>query len=305
MPPIQRILCPVDFSESSVLAYHYAESIAWHYSATVLLQHVIDSPTPYYPYYAYPDTYVELCRTIRANAVQQLQEFAKTHNCRGVRIEYSLPDGPVTETILDFAEEKAVNLIVMGAHGSRGIDHLTLGSVTEKVLRKAHCPVLAVRKPAHQFAAEAGVPELVEVQRILYCTDFSEHSEQTWDHAVSLAADYHAELTLLHVLEDISGSSDIEDETAKALQRLERQFSPWAHQNVVTKPMVRIGKAYLEIIQLAVESQADLVIMGVRGRHALALAVFGSTTNRVVQSGPCPVLVVHIAKDRERNTGKS
>lgn len=59
MPPIQRILCPVDFSESSVLAYHYAESIAWHYSATVLLQHVIDSPTPYYPYYAYPDTYVE------------------------------------------------------------------------------------------------------------------------------------------------------------------------------------------------------------------------------------------------------
>jgi len=303
MPSIVRILCPFDFSESSVLAYRYAESIAWHYKATLLLQHVIDSLTPYYPYYAYPDAYVEVCREIRANAVQHLQEFAKTHNCRGVRIEYSVPDGPVTETILDFAEEKAVNLIVMGTHGLRGLDHLTLGSVTEKVLRKARCPVLAVRKPARDFAAQAGVPELVQVQRILYCTDFSEYSEQAWEHAVSLAAEYHAELTLLHVLEDISGLSDIEEETAKVLEGLEKQISPWAHQNLVTKPVVRIGKAYQQIIQLALESHTDLVIMGVRGRHALDRIVFGSTTYRVVQSGPCPVLVVHIAKDREEQGG--
>ena len=303
MPSIERILCPFDFSESSVLAYRYAESIAWHYRATLLLQHVIDSLTPYYPYYAYPDAYVEVCREIRASAVQQLQEFAKAHNCRGVRIEYSVPDGPVTETILDFADEKAVNLIVMGTHGLQGLDHLTLGSVTEKVLRKARCPVLAVRKPAHDFAAQAGVPELVEVQRILYCTDFSEYSEQAWDHAVSLAAEYHAELTLLHVLEDMSGLSDIEEETAKVLEGLEKQISPWAHQNLLTKPVVRIGKAYQQIIQLALESHTDLVIMGVRGRHALDRIVFGSTTYRVVQSGPCPVLVVHIAKDGEEQGG--
>jgi nucleotide-binding universal stress UspA family protein len=73
----------------------------------------------------------------------------------------------------------------------------------------------------------------------------------------------------------------------------------------VTKPVVRIGKAYQQIIQLAVESQMDLVIMGVRGRHALDLAVFGSTTYRVVQSGPCPVLVVHIVQDLEGNMGKA
>jgi nucleotide-binding universal stress UspA family protein len=62
----------------------------------------------------------------------------------------------------------------------------------------------------------------------------------------------------------------------------------------VTKPVVRIGKAYQQIIQLALELQTDIVIMGVRGRHALDLAVFGSTTYRVVQLGPCPVLVVHV-----------
>jgi nucleotide-binding universal stress UspA family protein len=305
MPLIQRILCPIDFSESSVLAFDYAQSVASHYKATLLLQHVVDSLRPYYPYHAFPDSYDEICRKLRANAVQQLQDFAKTHNCGGVHTQCTVQDGDVTALILEVAEDRAADLIVMGTHGLRGIDHLTLGSVTEKVLRKAGCPVLAVRKPAQHFAAKAAMPELIELQRILYCTDFSEHSEQAWDHAVSLAAEYRAELTLLHVLEDIPGSSDIEDEIAKALQRLEKQISPWAHTNVVTKPVVRIGKAYQQIIQLALESQTDLVIMGVRGRHALDLAVFGSTTYRVVQSGPCPVLVVHIAKGREGNMGKA
>ena len=72
MPQIERILCPVDFSESSVTAYDYVQSLAWHYKATLFLQHVIDSLTPYYPYFAYPDTYHELCRKLRADAEQQL-----------------------------------------------------------------------------------------------------------------------------------------------------------------------------------------------------------------------------------------
>jgi nucleotide-binding universal stress UspA family protein len=294
MRQIERILCPIDFSEFSVTAYDYAQSLAWHYKATLFLQHVIDSLVPYYPYFAFPDPYNEICRKLRADAAQQLQEFAKTHSWRGVQPQGDVQDGVATDLILGFAEAKAVNLIVMGTHGLRGLDHLTLGSVTEKVLRKAHCPVLAVRKPAHDLVTPEGGPDLVQLHRVLYCTDFSDDSEQAWDHAVSLAAEYSAELTLLHVLEDISSSSDIENETAKVLERLEKRISPEARKNGMTKAAVRIGKAYQQIIQLALESRTDLVIMGVRGRHALDLAVFGSTTYRVVQLGPCPVLVVHI-----------
>ena len=197
-----------------------------------------------------------------------------------------------TDLILGLADAQAVNLIVMGTHGLGGLDHLTLGSVTEKVLRKARCPVLAVRKPAHAFSG--GDPDLIHLHRILYCTDFSDHSEQAWDHAVSLAAEYHAELTALHVLENLASSADIESETAKVLERLEKRISPEARKNGMTKAAVRIGKAYQQIIELALESQTDLIVMGVRGRHALDLVVFGSTTYRVVQLGPCPVLVVHI-----------
>jgi nucleotide-binding universal stress UspA family protein len=294
MQQIERILCPIDFSEFSVTAYDYAQSLAWHYKATLFLQHVIDSLTPFYPYHAFPDAYNEICRKLRSDAEQQLQEFAKTHSWRGIQPRCNVEDGVATDLILRLAEAEAVNLIVIGTHGLRGLDHLTLGSVTEKVLRKARCPVLAVRKPAHVFAPPGGEPDLVQLHRILYCTDFSDNSEQAFLHAVSLAAEYKAELTSLHVLEDVSDSADIENETAKVIERLEKRISPETRKECMTKAVVRIGRAYQQIIELALESRTDLVIMGVRGRHAVDLAVFGSTTYRVVQSGPCPVLVVHI-----------
>jgi nucleotide-binding universal stress UspA family protein len=294
MRQIERILCPIDFSEFSVTAYDYAQSLAWHYKATLFLQHVIDSLTPFYPYHAFPDAYNEICRKLRADAEQQLQEFAKKHSRRGIQPRCNVQDGVATDLILRSAEVEAVNLIVMGTHGLRGLDHLTLGSVTEKVLRKARCPVLAVRKPAHAFAPPGGEPDLVQLHRILYCTDFSDNSEQAFVHAVSLAAEYKAELTLLQVLEGVSDSADIENEIAKVIESLEKRISPETRKNCMTKAVVRIGKAYQQIIEFALESRTDLVIMGVRGRHALDLAVFGSTTYRVVQLGPCPVLVVHI-----------
>src|SRR5208283_4272573 len=152
--------------------------------------------------------------------------FAKTHSWRGIQPRCEVQDGTAKDLILGFAEAKAVNLIVMGTHGLRGIDHLALGSVTEKVLRKARCPVLAVRKPAHAFAPPGGEPDLVQLHRILYCTDFSDNSEQAFDHAVSLAAEYSAELTLLHVLAGIADSADIQNEIAKVMESLEERVSP-------------------------------------------------------------------------------
>jgi len=294
MPKIERILCPIDFSEFSERAYDYAQSLAWHYKATLFLQHVIDSLTPYYPYQAYPDAYNEMCRMVRAGAERQLQEFVEKHARHGIQPQCKVEDGIATDLILSFADAQAVNLIVMGTHGLRGIDHLVLGSVTEKVLQKARCPVLAVCKPAHELVTKGGEPDVIHLHRILYCTDFSDYSEQAFDHAASLAAEYKAELTLLHVLEGIADSADIENEIAKVIESLEQRIAPETRKNCSTKAVVRIGKPYQQIIELALESQTDLIVMGVRGRHSIDRAIFGSTTYRVVQSGPCPVLVVHI-----------
>jgi nucleotide-binding universal stress UspA family protein len=295
MPQIVSVLCPVDFSELSVNAYEYAESLAWHYKATLFLQHIL------YPFYgsfaAYgggTDSYEKICRQLRADAEGKLQQFSKRHARTEIRPQCLVQDGSVTELILSGAELRAANLIVMGTHGLRGIDRLMLGSVTEKVLRRARCPVLAVRKPAHHVVSSVKDPEPIHLRKIVLCTDFSDHAHRASEYAVSMAKQYGAELTLLHVLEDLPRSAELESATEKVAKRLEESISPKTPEGSIVKMVVRIGKPYQQIIQLALEVQADLLIVGVRGRGALDSALFGSTTYRVIQLGSCPVLAVHV-----------
>jgi nucleotide-binding universal stress UspA family protein len=150
--------------------------------------------------------------------------------------------------------------------------------------------VLAVHKPSHDFFSSRA-QDPTHLNRILFCTDFSENSLLALSHALSLTAEYDAELTLLHVLKDTPGASIIDE--AIAMEQLDNLIPPEKPKAGRIKSMVRRGSAYEQIIQLALEAQTDVVIMAVRGRGALNAAVFGSTTYRVIQLGPCPVLAVH------------
>jgi nucleotide-binding universal stress UspA family protein len=96
------------------------------------------------------------------------------------------------------------------------------------------------------------------------------------------------------VLEQVPSSAKTEETIAAATEQLDKLIPPEGRKTLKIKTSVRIGKPYEQIIQLALETQIDMVAMGVRGRGALDLAVFGSTTYRVMQLGPCPVLAVHV-----------
>ncbi len=290
----ERILCPLDFSEFSTRAYDYAQSLARHYEAKLFLQHVLAPMLPAYPSYVYPDMANDLYQDLRVHAEQQLQEFVKARTRNGFALETSVCEGQVTDSILALAQSRVVDLIVMGTHGRHGFDHLLLGSVTEKILRKARCPVLAVRKPAHDFVMPVNGEDPVHLRKILFATDFSKHAERALDYALSLAQEYEAELTLLHVLEDIPPSWDLSTVSADVVQRLEKPIPAEARDWCTIKSRLRIGKPYQEIVRYALETEVDLTILGVRGRNALDVALFGSTTHRVIQQTPCPVLAVHI-----------
>jgi nucleotide-binding universal stress UspA family protein len=294
MPHIQTILCPIDFSEFSVNAYEYAESLAFHYEAKLLLQHVLFSLKPFDWWSIYPESYEEDCQKLRADAERKLQQFTKQHARTEIQPTFYVQDGSATDLILSLAEAEAVNLIVMGTHGLRGVDRLMLGSVTERVLRRARCPVLAVRKPAHHLKNSAHDPEPIHLRKILLCTDFSDHARHASKYALSMAKEYGAELTLLHVLEHFPSSTDLPNATTEALKQLEQVVAAHERNSYIVNHVVRVGKPYQQIIQFAVETQTDLAIMGVRGCGAFDTCVFGSTTYRVVQLGPCPVLAVHI-----------
>jgi nucleotide-binding universal stress UspA family protein len=108
--------------------------------------------------------------------------------------------------------------------------------------------------------------------------------------------EYTAELTLLHVL-DNGGTARLEQRGIEASRKLRKLVPADVHNWCSVTTAVRAGRAYQEIVRLASEAQSDLVIMGVRGRGLLDLALFGSTTHRVLQTSPCPVLAVHEASE--------
>ena len=293
MLKIERILCPTDFSDFSERAYDYGLSLARHYKAELYLLHVVRPVIIGYPEYAIPDSVNEFYGELREHAQDQLREFAKVHAEGDVQAIVAVEEGVITESILDFARENSIDMIVMGTHGRRGFQRLTLGSVTERVLRRAGCPVLAVRRPAHDFVAPGSKGEPVHLSKILLCSDFSECSDKALKYGLSLATEYQSELLLAHVLEHVPPVEQRETENARIIHLLEGKVPEEARSRYKIRPIVRAGKAYEEIVKLAEEEQADLIVVGVRGRNILDLALFGSTTHRVLQLGPCPVLAIH------------
>ena len=90
------------------------------------------------------------------------------------------------------------------------------------------------------------------------------------------------------------GRANIEEAIATATEQLDQLIPLEGRKTGRIKTLVHVGKPYQQIIQLTSEAQTDIVVMAVRGRSALDLAVFGSTTQRVLQLGPCPALVIHV-----------
>lgn len=296
MLEVKLILCPIDFSEFSVRAYHHALSLAEHYRAKLVALHIVELfRFPSVGFAASAGLYEEFCQAVRESGKEQLQEFVKNHTHDEIQPELVVHQGIASDSILSFAQAQKTDVIVMGTHGRRGYDRLMLGSVTNRVIRRAPCPVLAVCKPSHDsMAAGKERGHVHHLSRILFCTDFSENSERALNYAISAAAEYDAELTLLHVLEEVPSPAKTEEAIAAATEQLNKLIPPERRKTLKIKTAVRIGKPYRQIIQLALETQVDIVAMAVRGRGALDLAVFGSTTYRVMQLGPCPVLAVHV-----------
>jgi nucleotide-binding universal stress UspA family protein len=296
MLKIKLILCPVDFSEFSVTAYRYAISVAEHYQAKLVAQHIVELwRYPSAGFAASAALYDEFCQSVRESGKEQLQELAKNYTHNGIQLELVVHQGMAPDSILSFAQAQKADLIVMGTHGQRGYDRLMLGSVTDRVMRRASCPVLAVRNPPRDLmSADKDGRHVHRLRQILFCTDFSENSERALNYAISATEEYDAELTLLHVLEEVPSPAKREKAISAATERLDKLIPPEARKTLKIKTVVSIGKPYRQIIQFAVEEQIDMVAMGVWGRGALDLAVFGSTTYRVMQLGPCPVLAVRV-----------
>ena len=289
----KNILCPVDFSDFSASAYEYALTLAEYYKAHLVALHAIElSKYPYADYVGATGDLADLSKALCEGGTVKLQEFVKKHSRHVVEPQLLVGQGHASDLILSCAQKHNVELIVMGTHGRRGFDRLVLGSTSDRVMRKACCPVLVTSNPAHRLMT-TGPDGKHRLSRIVYCTDFSINSEQGLQYAMSLAQEYGAELTMLHVVEGARDLTREEPITAARGEQLAKLLSDSQRKHLNVRCVVRWGKPYEAIVDYAKEVQAHLIVMTARGGDALDRAVFGSTTYRVIQLGPCAVLTVH------------
>jgi nucleotide-binding universal stress UspA family protein len=294
-----QILCPVDLSDVSRRALDHAVALAHWYDARLTVLQVVWGALPptAYPGVAASPVGSALLPADRDELLQRLRGFASAETAADLRLEVTLREGMIVPEILEEARERGVNLIVMGTHGRGGFDRLLLGSIAEKTLHKAGCPVMTV--PPASLA-----PATAEPFRTIVCAlDFSPPSYTALNHALSVAQQSQGRLVLLHVLDwppdrptppglGPQTAADRRLEQEATLRELRMAVPEEARNWCRPEAIVRIGRPHEEIVRLAHEVEADLVVLGVHGRTALARPFVGSTTNQVVRHADCPVLTV-------------
>jgi nucleotide-binding universal stress UspA family protein len=287
MVEIRRILCPTDFSAFSRRALDTAIAVALWYQAEITALHV-QPRKPGTGLESEPDEAV----------AGEMDRFIEASVLGGIPTHAALRVGNPVEQILAEAESGGADLVVLGTHGCGGFERWVLGSISDKVLRKAACPVLTV--PCRPEAPDRAPGAF---RRILCAVDFSAASLKALEYALSLAREADARLTLLHVAEGLPDHEpriNIHFNVAEyrlyvlreARDRLAHVLPEEARAWCEPDTTVAGGKPYREILRAVREMQADLVVMGVHGWGALDLRLFGSTAHHVVREAPCPVLTI-------------
>jgi nucleotide-binding universal stress UspA family protein len=149
---IKKVLCPVDFSACSDHALQYGVALAEAYGAELQLLHIVEPPAASYE--GIVDSAllpVEALEAFQQTCLDHLKRLAARAEKQYPRVTYHIGNGIPFVGIIRSAKAENVDLIVVGTHGRTGLSHALLGSVAERLVRKAPCPVLTVKHPEHEF----------------------------------------------------------------------------------------------------------------------------------------------------------
>jgi nucleotide-binding universal stress UspA family protein len=284
---LKNILFTTDFSAASRAAVPYALELGKHYGAKVHALHVNPPATkPLTP----AASWKSLEEVTQQEAVQHRQAILGAF--AGVETEVMLRDGDLWPNIAAAVEKSKIDLIVTGTRGRSGVAKLLLGSKAEEIYRNAPCPVLMVGP--HSKGEREGVGEF---SNILFATDFRPESIAAAPYAISLAQEYQAHLTLLHVVADAKRNEFVRptDLTASSEHLLHRLVPVDAELWCVPKFVVERGEAAEKILDVAGRLRADLIVLGTQkpgGFPGAATHLPIATAHKIVTQATCPVLTV-------------
>ena len=280
---LHNIIVSTDFSPVAETALLFALGIARRNNAKVWIIHVVG------------DTF--FTRETQQRAVddawkegqRQLTDHFIAGRLDGVENKLLVEQGSVPEVLIREVEKHHAELIVVGTSGRSRIGKLFLGSIAESIFRQAPCPVLTVGPHTRAKDVPAQGP-----RRILFCTGFSRHSIAAGELAVRMAARQEAELVLLHVGPDpLTGLRD--DYVHSSENRLRKLVPEDLHLPKPVKPVVRFGIAAEKILEVAKETQPDVIVLGVRQPEGFQRRLRWATAYEVVINAACPVITVRAA----------
>jgi nucleotide-binding universal stress UspA family protein len=297
---IKRILCPMDFSGFSRRAFRYAVSLARHFGARLLVQHT-----------AQPATYTLLegvgpaitDADIQGQIQRAREEIRRLLISTGVdssEVTILLNEGDAADRILETIARERVDLVVMGTHGHKGFSRLSVGSVTEQLIHLAACPVLVVSHPEKDFV---DIDRDERLKTIVLATDFSKPSDRALSYALKWAYEWRAKVVLFHSVEReapaMKGLVDLfpeynpyfERQVASAWEKIPGLVPEEVKSRCKVVYEIRHGNPKEEILKVAQEKDADLVMTGARGAGNSG-ALWGSVSSAVVRDGRYPVVVV-------------
>jgi len=297
---VKNVLFATDFSATSEAALPYATAICRRFGSTMHLVHVLSDAgllmmTGGVDYVSMGTIYEDAQNEAKEKLEQLASHFENIPHRIYVR------HGQVWKNLALILEANEIDLIVVGTHGRTGLGKLLLGSVAEDILRHAPCPVLTVgpkvsgraKLPAFRNHGTDLAPVELDLRQIVCATNFVGSAARLAQEAVALADEFHARLTLLHVMEDYSRLGSQPEPIAEGLRRLKELIPPNAELQYIPETLLDFGHAPERILKAAEEREADMIVLGAR-----AWSDIGSThlpwsvAPHVIAQAHCPVLTI-------------
>ena len=299
-----NILVPTDFSPISLKALEYACTLGTAFGAILHLLHVNDITleAPTLAALSPPG------REITTRLLRRLDSIADEVSAPTRGLRRHVRTGKAFREVCQAARDLSAHLIVTATHGYSGLQRILLGSTTERIVRHSPCPVLIVREHQREFVParpqkRARTRRRICLDRILVPTDFSEHSRRALRYALAFAKQFGAEVILLHAIyphyyasnpdyfsSDYGSLLDEAHRTAKA--EMAKFVQVTSFNGVSFKTRIEEGHPVQNILDVAKEWDADLIVTSTHGRTGLEHVLIGSTAEQVVRYAKCPVLVI-------------
>jgi len=307
MTTIHRILLATDLSPASEPAWQEAQRLGQLCGAQIVLVHVVAPLFSAPPDYYMPGVAREIAGAAHRGAQDGIDRLLAGVTGPPVKVRSRLEEGPPAPRILDVAREESADVIVVGTHGRSGLGRIALGSVADRVLRQATCPVVTVRADLRREPRGT-------IRRICYATDFSPTARAAWHWVVTLAHAAAAEVDLVHValgpLPDRHLAAEVIGEMARSLDDQARaEAERFLQGSQVPRERIHVhianGIEADQIVHRARERDADLIVMGTHGWSGVVRWMLGSVAQRVIQTAPCPVLTVGPASQHKEDQDAS